>query len=398
MSRSSAQFRLCAYAWWMVGSERKTQTSVAIRLLTRAFLSLLLPFPPPTIQNFSRRRPPRSVVIFVPSAGYSYTTRAMPVEVVTPKTVRAAIGELPAVAWPTVCLLLLCILIEITTVSLLHVHLIPRWVAVGVNTAAIFAAFTPMHEASHSTVGLKKLKLLNPIVGWLSGSCFPMPFPAFRTMHLLHHKHTNESLDPDLWAGSGPVFLLPLKWLTIELKYYVWYIPSLPFRPYSETLPTVMYLLCMIFGLRYLLRSPFSDCVLYGWLLPGRLALSLLAYFFDYLPHRPHVVTGRTNQHHATSVTTLYSSSVSSSSSSSSFLNDGFLTLPLLSQNYHNIHHLAPYVPFYLYGRIWRRYKKELIEAGTPVTPVFGFDRLKATRDAERVNRESASAAASRKD
>lgn len=49
----------------------------------------------------------------------------------------------------------------------------------------------------------------------------PLPFAAFKRMHLLHHKHTNdEHLDPDVWAAKGPFYLLPLRWITVELSYY----------------------------------------------------------------------------------------------------------------------------------------------------------------------------------
>ena len=43
----------------------------------------------------------------------------------------------------------------------------------------------------------------------------------------------------------------------------------------------------------------------------------------------------------------------------------------LLHQNYHNIHHLYPYIPFYKYGSIWAKHRQELIDRGTRVLPFF---------------------------
>jgi fatty acid desaturase len=60
---------------------------------------------------------------------------------------------------------------------------------------------------------------------------------------------------------------------------------------------------------------------------------------------------------------------------------DGFLTPFFLSQNYHNIHHLYPFLPFYHYGAVWRKHKVELIKRGTRVLPIFlrgGRDRYLA--------------------
>jgi hypothetical protein len=42
------------------------------------------------------------------------------------------------------------------------------------------------------------------------------------------------------------------------------------------------------------------------------------------------------------------------------------MTWPLLYQNFHNIHHLYPMIPFYMYADVWRRHKDVLTSLGTP--------------------------------
>jgi fatty acid desaturase len=36
-----------------------------------------------------------------------------------------------------------------------------------------------------------------------------------------------------------------------------------------------------------------------------------------------------------------------------------------------NIHHIAPYLPFYTYSRVWFENKKELLALGTREIPLF---------------------------
>ena len=46
-----------------------------------------------------------------------------------------------------------------------------------------------------------------------------------------------------------------------------------------------------------------------------------------------------------------------------------FLTVVLLGQNMHNVHHLAPNVPFYKYAAVWRARRDELLARGTREIP-----------------------------
>jgi fatty acid desaturase len=91
------------------------------------------------------------------------------------------------------------------------------------------------------------------------------------------------------------------------------------------------------------------------WILPARVAMLLLAFSFDYLPHRPHKITADEDRFRATHV----------------FPNP-LLTPLLLFQNYHLIHHLYPAVPFYRYGRIWRATREDLCGRGVHVQSFLG--------------------------
>jgi fatty acid desaturase len=179
-------------------------------------------------------------------------------------------------------------------------------------------------------------------------------------MHLIHHKYTNiPEKDPDYWAGQGPYYMLPLRWMSIEIKYYTYYIPIIFQRPRKEALSMIVHLSLMIIVALTLCALGFSKSVLWAWIIPGRMALWALSFCFDYLPHRPHNISRYDDVYAATSVTSLYGEATF------------WLTWPLLHQNYHNIHHLAPYVPFYLYSTVWHGLKDELKEKGTKIKPIF---------------------------
>lgn len=269
------------------------------------------------------------------------------------------VAPVPSIAVPTVALFLFSMTIEVVVIYLLHTDSISPFTATLVNTWAIFTVFTPMHDAAHGSIANRNYSIVNDIVGHMAGLCFPVPFPAFKHLHLLHHKHTNDEEDPDIWAGSGPWFLLPLKWLTIEFNYYSLYIPKIHLRPLKEALITLVELLGFIALALYLFRNGHGRTAFWGWLLPGRLALGFLAYFFDYLPHHPHLVTRKENEFLATSVTSLFGDQTF------------YLTWPLLHQNYHNIHHIAPYIPFYMYSTVWHAFKTELVAKGTQIKPIL---------------------------
>ncbi len=179
--------------------------------------------------------------------------------------------------------------------------------------------------------------------------------------HLQHHRHTNDpDKDPDFWTAKGPSFLLPLRWMTVEASYYITYLPMLNSRPWVEAMGTLLQLTAEVIAIWWGCSHGYHSTVLWAWLVPGRLANALLAWSFDYLPHRPHTVTRAQDAVAATRVTSLVGAWTAP------------LTWPLLHQNYHNIHHFWPFVPFYMYDRVWHAFKGDLMALGTVIHPIWG--------------------------
>ena len=205
---------------------------------------------------------------------------------------------------------------------------------------AAYLAFTPLHEAAHRS--LARARWINELVGRLCAVLLGGPFPAIRYLHLEHHKHTNDPVaDPDHWSGRGPAWLLPLRWLTQDLHYYVVYARRR--RPAAERLEVIATLLALIATAVVLALTGHGRAVLLYWLLPARVAIGVLAFAFDYLPHRPHQITAKEDRLRATSASP-----------------GRWRYLASLGQSLHLVHHLYPGVPFYRYHVVWRDRAREL--------------------------------------
>lgn len=255
--------------------------------------------------------------------------------------------QAPSVAWPTL-LLTGMILFAWTWIGWrAFFDGLSLWVAFVCNTTLAYMAFTPQHEAVHGSVS-KKHAALNGIVGRLAGVPLLSPFHAFKRLHLTHHKHTNDpEKDPDFWSGKGPWFILPIRWLTQD--FYYWYISITSIKETSKSRKTeVIGTLCVFYGTAFwMATSGHLEAVIWAWIVPSRIASALLAFMFDYLPHRPHRIASKTDPFKATRN-----------------IHAPGATMLFLAQNYHLVHHVFPTAPFYRYVRIWRCHQRWFTERG----------------------------------
>ncbi|MGK3992180.1 fatty acid desaturase [Sorangium sp. So ce1024] len=219
----------------------------------------------------------------------------------------------------------------------------PAPAVLGAAVAA-YAAFTPMHEASHRS--LARSALLNDVIGRLSGLLLMAPFPAVRHFHMEHHKHTNEAdRDPDHWSGRGPWYLLPFRWATQDLHYYYLFLRSYRAQRRGERFETIATLAAILAVVALAFALGVGELAVLYWVLPARLAIFFLAFAFDYLPHYPHDVTAAQNRYRATRA-----------------VDSALLNVLLFGQTYHLIHHLYPAVPFFRYRAVWKHQREELLK------------------------------------
>lgn len=271
----------------------------------------------------------------------------------------------PNYAWPTLSLLAIAVLLFVFVISAYSHSQIGLVLAVALNTVASYLAFTVMHDASHNSVSQNKNvnEWCGRIASWM---LLPAPlFRMFRYVHMQHHRFVNEpSKDPDHYASRGPKWLLPLRWATQDIYYFVCFLNPKVFskRPVSERRE---FILASSVGVILLLAV-----IYFGWLnyylllfiLPARIATLVLVLAFDYLPHHPHSEKGVTAPYQATQ----------------NRLGLEWLMTPLfLGQNYHLVHHLYPKVPFYRYNSIWQSNISYHQQQNPAETSLFKLSSLK---------------------
>lgn len=268
----------------------------------------------------------------------------------------------PPIAWPTIALFasaLLCWSAALT--AALRGWLAPA-PAIVLQGLAAYLMFTVLHDGVHRSTA-RAYPWLNALLTHAS-AFFLGPLaaaPAFRYVHFKHHRHTNEGeTDPDLWSGAARFpWSLPLQWATADLHYLRVILRDSDNIPAREQLAIGLPVITMfaLFAGAWSLGYG-MEAVLY-WLLPSRIAILLLAFAFNFLPHHPHLVTQAHNPYAATNVRSG---------------GEPLMKWLFLYQNHHLIHHLFPSIPFYHYQRIWQQRRAEFEALGAPVVPLFKLE------------------------
>jgi beta-carotene hydroxylase len=217
---------------------------------------------------------------------------------------------------------------------------ISPWSACLVSSLVAYCSFTPLHEAIHQS--LSGSRLLNGIVGRIAAFFLIGPFVGVRRCHLEHHRHTNvPGIDPDHWVATGRWWTLPFRWLTLDLHFHWRFVrrqdgwPRASRAENSEVILTLAALAALIVAA---CLTGYGWIALFHWIIPARVAVTALAFAFDYLPHRPHSVVASEDKYRATQV-----------------IDSRLLNVLFLGQNYHLIHHLYPGIPFHGYRKKWQQ-------------------------------------------
>lgn len=278
----------------------------------------------------------------------------------------------PQVAWPTVALLVAAVGLFAGSTALAVGDVWPWPLSTLLNAVAIYLAFTVSHDAAHhaassagavnSWLGRVSTAFLSPIFG----------FRAFRFIHMQHHRFTNhdDGRDPDHYTMEGPAWQRLPRWATLDLNYFRFYWSHRGGRPRAELIETVVQTAIVLGILAALVVAGYGLEVVLLYLVPQRIAITYLAWAFDYLPH--------SRLHHTPTEDRL-------KATRNRVGGERWASPLLLYQNYHLVHHLHPVVPFYRYLAVWRRNERAYLEGEPALSTLRGrpitADEYRAMRE-----------------
>lgn len=212
---------------------------------------------------------------------------------------------------------------------------IPMWLGAVGNTVGIYAIYTVVHEAVHANISSRKksLRWVDTVAGIVACAPLWLNYHQHKRQHMVHHAHTNEDVDPDIYARGG---------------FWGWLFHRLPMTLLAYFNPVQQYRDCLRFrlprreivytGVSFtaywavviaLLAAGYWRELLVLWLVPWWIGQTVMLSFFTWTPHFDHHETGRYRNTRVTE-----------------FPGATFL---LQGQNYHLIHHMLPAIPYYRY-------------------------------------------------
>lgn len=254
----------------------------------------------------------------------------------------------PAFAVPTL-LLLVGVYSGLAISTYLAIsHNLPLWSAALINSVILYATYTVVHEGVHDNIVDRKsaFRWVNMAAAFLAALPLWLLIFPHRSSHIVHHQKCNSESDPDIYArGNFGV-----------VTFY-----KIPLAILSQFNPLAQYRLCVEHGLTagqsYFSYATFVLYVAlvaaivaagYGfellvlWFIPFFIGYAVMLVLFTWVPHHPHCITGR------------YHDTRCSLWRGGNLLTQG--------QNYHLIHHMMPWVPWYRYESVFNELRPWLEE------------------------------------
>lgn len=264
------------------------------------------------------------------------------------------------VAWPSVVLACAIIGTFALVCTLGAMRIIPLWLGLIINSLVLYASQTPLHEACHGNIAGRdgRWMWLNHLVGIACGAILLHEYKAFRHMHLMHHRETNDDdLDPDHWLKVKNPLAVLFRCFTIVPYYHHFFFHKIALNPKEPgnfaTTAHVIAMYFVLYGIAFwLCVFGYWREVLMLWLGPHWIGSAIIIYFFAYIPHKPHDIKERYLNTRIHKVDGPWAKLVNWS---------------YLFQNYHLIHHLFPRIPFYLYPEAFKDLRPLLERQGSPI-------------------------------
>lgn len=232
---------------------------------------------------------------------------------------------------------------------------LPLVLTITINGALVYVAFTPLHDATHRTVSSNRL--VNDLLGTIS--CLVL-IPGittgiYRYLHLEHHRFAGDpERDPDEVFVSSHKALAILPLAFPDVVWSLWYLKHWHTRAKTERLE---FCGCITFYLGVhliFLTSPYAMIFFLCWMIPQRIGLALVTYFFARIQHPQDVMWESAPFQTTVRVRCNMLGKVL-----------------LLGQAVHCVHHLLPSIPFYRYHRAWAAGRHLFEQQNIPVRGLF---------------------------
>lgn len=273
-------------------------------------------------------------------------------------TAHAMVG---GVVWQTIALSLGSAAAIGTVMTMGALGMMPLWAVAIVVYVSVYLSYTALHESVHQNISgdRKDMVWINRAIGTLSAFFLSHSYEMHRTIHLTHHRNTNDpEHDPDHWVKGANGLMTMLRSLTIFHGYFLYCA-----RHWDDKRMRRAYWVglrdTLISTLALVLVAVFVDwkLALFGYAAPAALAAMTLGLLFDYFVHTPHKARARFENTRV-------------------FVFPGWLdtlvTWAYVQQNYHGVHHAFPRIPFTKYRAFFRATDADMVNAGMPVARPLG--------------------------
>jgi len=246
----------------------------------------------------------------------------------------------PAVAWPTLILLAGVYAGLAISTWLALSGALPYWAAGIANGIILYGTYTVVHEGVHDNIvpREKRWRWVNMTAAFLAAIPLWLLIHPHRKSHMVHHARCNTDDDPDIYArgnfGVVTFWRIPLAALS-QLNPVEQYRHCKQFGcTEGETRFAVATFAAYVLAVAAIVHAGYGYALLVLWFIPFMIGYSIMLVFFTWVPHHPHTQTGR------------YRDTRCSLWTGGNLLTQG--------QNYHLIHHMMPWIPWYEYEAVYK--------------------------------------------
>lgn len=279
--------------------------------------------------------------------------------------------QTPAISWPAVSLLLIGLSVIGVASTMALSGAISLWVAMLANGVGLYLLFSIMHESLHRNVSTNNR--VNELLGRISLMLLipAAPLEIARWAHFQHHRVTSSEKDPDRFIHNAKWWDLLLRWPNFDFYYLYSFLKNGGEQKKRHARALTVQALVFAAVIVTLTYLGYGMELLFLWILASRVALTLVALVFVFLPHHPANITAAENEYQATTIRQGW---------------EWLLTPLFVYQNYHLIHHLYPTAPFYNYIKIWHLKYDEIIAKNPAINEGFALQPINLDRTTNSAN------------